>query len=471
MGRPASVLFLLMVWVLSISKIGFGQFETLTKWIPDNANSLVLIQVDEICQSPVAIEKNWPEKYESVCEAGIEFLPTGMRRFVVASHIDYQFMEPLWTIAAYEKSGGELRIDKVADLTGGMVDYLAGYDAVALREDVFLVKIAPTMAASMSPANRQATIRWLQRRKAGGANLSSYLTQSAAYANNKADIIVAFDLEDVLSKNQMQSWLDDANVVGKEKKQEALDALMSLRGITLGITVQNEMNAAVKVDFATDPEPLKENGKELLLHFLGMNGLMIDDFNDFKLEKYEKQLRFVGKMSPEGLRKIGLLINHPVKNAIGFGGSESRSDTSVVVRSQQYFRSIEAVVLEFERKTNVDSLGLYAKWFDRHARDIDEMSVVNVDSEMVKFGQSASDSFRQIATELRAADLNSTEGKATYSNYGYRCGRYGCYYYGNAVRELEVARGLKKARDILAEISKEAGQVRKAMSQKYGIDF
>ncbi|MEQ1902889.1 MAG: hypothetical protein ABL888_01725 [Pirellulaceae bacterium] len=174
---------------------------------------------------------------------------------------------------------------------------------------------------------------------------------------------------------------------------------------------------------------------------------------------------------PEGLRKIGLLINHPVKNAIGFGGSESRSDTSVVVRSQQYFRSIEAVVLEFERKTNVDSLGLYAKWFDRHARDIDEMSVVNVDPEMVKFGQSASDSFRQIATELRAADLNSTEGKATYSNYGYRCGRYGCYYYGNVVRELEVARGLKKARDILAEISKEAGQVRKEMSQKYGIDF
>ncbi len=470
MVRQRWMNFLLILFCASINRVAVAQFDPLTKWIPDNANSLVMIQVDDICRSPVAIEKNWPDKYESVCEAGIEFLPTGMRRFVVASHIDFQFMEPIWTIAAYEKTGGELRIDKVAELTGGMVDFLAGYDAVALREDVFLVKIAPNIAASMSPANRQATIRWLQRRKAGDANLSPYLKQAAAYANNKADIIVSFDLEDVLSKNQMQTWLDDANVVDKAKRQEVLEALMSLHGVTLGVTVQDQMNAAVKVDFANDPSALQENGKELLLHFLGMNGLMIDDFKDFKLEKYEKQLRFVGQMSPEGLRKIGLLINHPVKNAIGFGGSESRSDSSVVVRSQQYFRSIEAVVLEFERKTNVESLTLYSKWFDRHARDIDEMSVVNVDPDMVKFGQFASDSFRDIATALRTADLNSTEGKANYANYGYRCGRYGCYY-GYPVRELEIARGLKTARDILAEISKEAGQVRKAMSQKYGINF
>ncbi|MEZ6094483.1 MAG: hypothetical protein R3C03_09645 [Pirellulaceae bacterium] len=449
-----------------------AQFSELTKWIPDDANCLVLVRVDDVCRSEMAVEQDWAAEYSAVCDAGIEFLPSGTKNFVVASNIDYQFMEPLWTAAIYEKSDGNIDVSEIANMTGGSIDNLAGSEAVFLQQDVYLVKLNSQLAASMAPANRQNTIRWLAKRRSASPSLSPYLQEAEKFADENADIIVAFDLEHVFTRDTLKEWLKDSPHIDPAKMDDAVDLLMTLKGATLGITVNDSFNGAIKLDFASDPTAFEMQGRNVFLDVLARSGLMIDDFQSFKEEVSANQFKLSGKMSPEGIRKIGLLINHPAKAALGFETEDSRYASSIEQRSRQYFRSVNAVVQEFEKKSgSTEGLNNYATWFEKHAREIDEMPVVNVDPDLVELGHFTAVRFRDIASAIRAIKLQYDSEYKNYPRYSYRCGRYGCYYDTLEAKDLANAHGKTVAHQLLTEVSNEASRVRKELSQKYGIDF
>ncbi|MFO0261078.1 MAG: hypothetical protein ACK53V_05575, partial [Planctomycetota bacterium] len=119
-------------------------------------------------------------------------------------------------------------------------------------------------------------------------------------------------------------------------------------------------------------------------------------------------------------------------------------------------------------------------WFDRYARKIDELPVLNVDEAMIQFGQYVSDQFRDISTGLRGAELAKTQDATSYQNwsYSYRNGRWGTYseYYDNSkarntATSIDRQRGSNQAREVLEEVAKQSSKLRKDMSQKYNINF
>ena len=458
-----------------------AQFEKLTKWIPDNSNTLVLVRVDQIFNSQLAKDQNWKQQHGTANQSGIDFLPMSTKRFVVATEMDFEYMEPLWTASVYEKSGGELDITKFCNKLTGKIESVNGFDAMVLNNDVHLVKVAGNLAASIAPANHQNTSRWLQSRSLGAPNLSSYLQDAVNYADKNADVIVAMDLKDVLGKDEIRARLEQFSSVDKADLDAATDILTMLQGITLGITFTDRITAAIKIDFASDPSRLDGKAKSLLLEALGANGLMIDDFEHFDINQDGNHFKLAGTLSPEGMRNIGVLINHPVKDAIGFGNSELTEELSVGTNSKRYFDEIESLIEEFRGKPEVKNLNIYATWFERYARKIDQISVISVDEELIKYSQFVSNRFREISGLLRSTELTKTRQTTNLQNWSYssRYGGYGGYsnyYYDNTRNRLIASsvvrqQGVNSAREIINEISQESARVRKEMSVKYNVPF
>jgi hypothetical protein len=465
-------------------QIAAAQFEPLVKWIPSNANSVVLVRSGDILKSDLAKQQNWLAERQRAFAAGLEFLPTSIDRYLIASQIDYQFMQPLWTVSVYEKKGDPINLTEVAERLGGSLDLLTGYDAVNLRSDVFLVKLSDRLAASMAPANRQYTIRWLQSQQNAVPELSAYLQQAVQMAEQNAQIMVAFDLQDVLKTEDVRKGLTGFDCVNEAECDVAIGVLSNLRGVTLGVKVDGQITGYIDLDFTQNPSAMEKKAKEILLEALSLQGMLVDDFDKWELTHKGNRFRLTGPLSAEGLRTINLLIQHPLEEVMGLGGSRSgagavaEQDTGTVTK--KYFDSVMLILDEYRKKPELKNLNHYATWFDLHARKIDALPVIGIDEEMLAFGQHVTDQFREISVTLRSAEMSKTMRTTSYQNYtyGYRYGRWGGYgeHWDNSrnraiAASLERQQGKNLAREILDEVDDRAGHMRQAMSKKYGINF
>ncbi len=220
---------------------------------------------------------------------------------------------------------------------------------------------------------------------------------------------------------------------------------------------------------------------------------MIDDFEDWTLAANGKQLLLSGGLSAQGLHRIGMLIEQPIHDDfVGTDSSESSGaappEVNMATRSQQYFGDIQHLS-ESLRKKDLNNLATYAKWFDRYAREIDQLSVLGVDPALLQYGAFMGNSFRDIANSLRGSDLTRTKSVAEQNNMGFstysdgnytnyeRYGRYGAYsrsaYQRNKIiaSNLGTQAGENEAKAIVSQVESETAKVRQAMSQKYNVNF
>jgi hypothetical protein len=457
-----------------------AQVDPLLRWIPDDANSLVIVRVEKIFKSAISSDQNWLAKWKEAQKSGMAFLPTSTKQFVIGSQFDYEYMEPLFTTSVFEKTGSPIVLSKVADMVKGNITMLTGFDSLELGNDSYLVKLSDNVLASYAPANRQAVIRWLQTQPKSTTGLSAYLSQAAKFADENADVIVAFDMQHVLDPTEIAKRLENFESMKAVDSATAVKVLSTLQGLTLGITVKSGITGSIKIDFSENPSALTNVAKAFLLEALGKRGLAIDDFDNWELKHSNNQFLMSGPLSPAGLRQISLLINHPLREVVSASGTEGGiAQVDMGTTTKQYYDQVNQILEDFRSRPQVKNLNTYASWFDRFARKIDELPVLNVDDAMIQFGQSVSNQFRDISTGLRGAELSKTRDATSYQNsaYGYRgyYGNYGYYYDNskarNAATAIDRQQGANDARAVLEEIAKQSSELRKQMSQKYNINF
>jgi hypothetical protein len=152
-------------------------------------------------------------------------------------------------------------------------------------------------------------------------------------------------------------------------------------------------------------------------------------------------------------------------------------------RTIQYFGDVQHV-LEMIRRKDLEQLNTYSKWFSRYARDIDSISVLNVDPAMVAYGTYVANAFRDISGGLNSAQLARDKSVAAQGFSGPGGGRFSYGYgYGTlngrnytrdsrrAAGALGTEAGANTAKEVMAEIDTETAKVKKAMSEKYDINF
>jgi len=495
---------------VTVPRPAVAQLADLVRRVPDRPNSLVVLDVNKIFSSPLADQENWRDTHLKAFEAGMIMVPPGASRFVLASQLDLQVMQPIWE-AALLNADDEVSIPTVAQRRGGTVDVVAGESTAVLPDDTYVIKFGPTVVGAMKPANRQSVARWIESsRDADRRPLPPYLEEAVGYVQNVGTpIIIALDLENALGPAMIRARLEEmACLEGKTVDLDKLSqALASVRGVTLGITLVQRRYGSIKIDFSQDVSSAAEFAKPLLLEILGSQGAMIDEFNDWTVKVSSTQMTLSGALEASGLRRILSLLEPPhspdYKPPQPSAGTQP-DELSAALASQEYFKTVTTLLDDLKGKRKSSEFvtwGQVGLWFERYATKIDNLPILNVDNELLDYGAFVSDSLRQSETAMkgigarsgyRQTQLSNTGGAGYYTGPYYsgayygpaaRAGAAGAYtaaahanlaYRGQAeaqIRTQEKIQGNANAHFIMQGIDQATSAVRRTMTQKYKMEF
>jgi hypothetical protein len=507
----------LTVFVLAalggIASTASAQLQQLAAKVPADANSLVLLNIEKVMNSPAAVKNKWNTDHSKSYSAGITFLPPNSKAAVLAAQYDFEMMKPVWQVAAMELDH-EASLPLVERVTGGTPDQIGSLGAVALPGDAYIVKFAPQVLAALAPANRQLVGRWVREAEtAAGPRLSPYLMEAYGFANDLGTpLVLAMDLQDVATVDAIRAMLQES---GKYKDAAAIEQrvllLASIRGVTLGITLaSDEPFGKIKVDFANDVTVPAAEAKAMLLHALGKRGAMLDELEDWTAKVAGKQVTLEGNLTRSGTRRIASLFDRPP----AFKADAAATDTQVAAdpsqpsaqASQEYYRRVVELFEDLRQKPKREgsgyTIGSIGVWCDNYARKIDKLPILGVDPELVGFGAYTAEGLRAAAEAIKmiGARKNVRQANAqpqydyyTYGTtygYSYRSGYGGAGYvpYGSSAtvavpnttaysKELariateERASGATDARGIFDQLEKAQSEIRRKMTMKYNVEF
>lgn len=484
---------------------GFAQFRELTKRIPDGANAIFFVDVNKLQNSPLGKAHNWREKQEEAFEAGIETIPPQANNFVAAAKLDLDTKHPEWQVGLMELKY-DPSLPKVAVRYQGTTDYISERPVAVLPGDIYVVKFMENVVGFGTPATRQDVARWITRYYDNSLRgLSDYLAEAQTFADAGSPIIVALDLTNVVSPQMARSRLDSLETL--KGKQVDLDqvakVLASIRGISLGVTVQQTMTGAVKVDFSEDVSVLKDFAKPLLLEILGQQGMMIDEIESWDVTVSGNRVQLTGPLYASGLRRIFSLIDAPpslqdAKAKAATTGEESEADQQkdlTIAASQIYYKSVVSLLDELRiKKKGRQTMGQIAVWFDKYARKIDRLPIANVDPDLLSYGGYVSESLRTGQSDVTSAAArsrirqNEVPEQYDVTTYSTPIGANWTGQYSwngweatpnwqrtgskmSNVRMEEQIKGAKSANDVMRDIDNATADIRRHMTQKYGVEF
>jgi hypothetical protein len=495
--------FLLMVTVTCslflIARHSLASFRDLAYRVPEGANAVMVVNVEKLLSSPLGQQEHWREEQERMVDAGLLIVPPSSTEFLMASHIDFETMHPHWE-AALAAVSYEPSMVKAAARWGGQIDRIGQRDAVLLPDDTYLVQFGKRMVGTMRPASRQQVARWLRQidtQSRDERQLSPYLQQAVRYAEDiGTPIILALDTQDILSAEFVRQRLGEAkSLQGLNLDLDQLsEAIASLKGVTLGITVGDRVFGKLKVEFDKDISALGQAAKPLLLEALSNNGAMIDEFEDWTAKVEPNRISIEGYFYKSGMQRIMSLLDAPAsfhQHAASVADAESAQSTLLLLSSQHYFKSASSLIDDLASKKGGKTMGQIAMWFGRYASKIDALPILNVDSELLDWGGFTANSLRDAEAALRGAasrtrtrEVNAPAQYRYYGRYGYNVG----WNWGGGgyvaqedlqaasqqrarIRTEERLGGAKQVQDIMQQVTQSTADIRRRMTDKYQAEF
>jgi hypothetical protein len=506
-GSRSLVPVIVLLVLLATAHVASAQFGNLVNRVPDDANAMLLIDVDKLLASPMAQDEGWRAKLDQAFSAGLVILPPQAGRFMLSARLDFRQLRPLWRVAVLDVKY-EPSIPKAAVRYGGQIDNIDGLDAALMPDDAYLVKFGPKLVGAMSPGDRQKVARWINQIHANDIGvLSPYMQQAVKYAESSAGLILALDLHHVVApadaKARLVEWelLKDRNI----DPDQVAEVLASVRGVMLGVTVTDKRYGAIRVDFDQDASVLQDIAKPLLLEVLGRHGLMIDEFQDWTAEVNGKTIALRGVLNASGMRRVLSILDAPASAQQNLA-SPSETDPEaadkqlVIVSSQTYFKSIESLLDDLRIKRSSSEFvtwGQVGAWFEKYARKIDGMPILHVDPELLDYGAYVANSLRDAENSMKGIGMRSGYRKTelpTQYNYNVQAGAVGGWGpYGAGVRggyrwtaqedlsaefadrahvrTQEKIQGNVEANHITQGIAQSTAEVRRRMTEKYQVEF
>jgi hypothetical protein len=487
-----------------------AQFENVIKRVPSSSNALVLVNVEKVFDSFAAMKGGWKDKLVAAHKSGLTVLPPQAKQAALSAEFDLDMMTPIWqsALATWDNIPESKAI---AERTKGTTDTILSLAAVQLPSDAYVVKFDAKTIGFMSPANRQSVGRWVREVfNRDKPMLSAYLSEAYQHADRGTPIVLALDLNDAVTFGGVRQKLDDVweayEFKGKADLEKTAKVLASIRGVTLGITLKNEPYGALKVDFDEEVAPIASIAKELLLAVLHERGAFINEFEDWKLTSGEKQLRLDGHFTDSGLRRIFSVFDRPPSLDAPGQQDQLSPEEKTLKATKSYYDSIDDLYKDLRRKPksqgNHYTVGSMGVWYDNYARKIDNLPILGVDPDLVKFGSEMANTLRQASYAIKSGGVdsgiaqrnaapvyNTFSGSTTYGAT-YRSGWYGSGYvpYGNnysvALRDVRAEQGqaarirqdyrntsIFTARTILDGLDASLAEVRRGLTMKYQVEF
>jgi len=483
-----------------------AQYGELVRRLPNETNAILLLNVDQLHRSPLAVKEDWRADHEQQFAAGLVIVPPQASKLVMGAQMDLHEFAPKWQAALMELHY-EPDLAKAAARLDGSLDNVGGREVAVLPGDLAVAKMGPKWAGMYHPADRQEVARWLNRMDEGtSGKLSPYMEASVKFAEGGAPLIMAIDLNHAVSAQQIRPILDELkSLAGQDVDKDALaEVLASIQGVSLGVTVREKRFGKIKVDFADDATIMAPFAKPLLLEILGRRGLMIQEFNDWKVAGSAHQITLEGDLYQSGMRRILSVLDAPPAlqqqaSASTQADSDSQKEQQKVMAlaTKRYFDAITTMMddLRYKREdAGFVTWNQVGAWWEKYARKIDRLPTLNVDPEMLEFGAWVADAMRSAENALKGisprSKMRMTEAANQYAVRSYSAPigvtRRGVYGWGgwtatedlsakgqiqSQIRTQEKIRGNMSANNTAQGIEAAIGDMRRYMTQKYQMQF
>lgn len=472
MGKVRFCGVLVFAFLLSaVPKLCQGQFAEDAKWIPPNANCVVLVSGERLFSSQLAQKEDWASRNSGAFQRGTSVIPPNVNRLTIASQFDLTYLQPIWTVMVMKPESG-VDLEAVASKNNLTLDTLGDRQAMILPSDLYVCDLDGKVYGAMAPASRQQMARWVESGASGKPSDSPYISEAISFSDRNSDVTIAFDMRHVISEDMARAKLKGFESVPAAEVETAAKALSRLRGVTLGITINDNITGALKIDFMPGTTGIDSIGKKAIIEALENKGIMVDDIRDWKFAANSGSLTLGGPLSDTGIRQINYLVAQPVQalfRGIGLQSAASSEADSAEAATQRYLDKLELFFKEFDEflvRHRSSSAKAYARWFSTYADQIDMLPAANVDQALLDFGARASEGFRDIAQIMVTADAKSTsQSRSVYGNYNN-------YYYGYrqglggqkaAYKAQNYAAGKIEANKIMSQLKSDFGNVRRSL--------
>jgi hypothetical protein len=439
--------------LLSTQGLAQDSFSDLLRRVPEQANVVVLIDRDALLASPLSVREGWAKTSEANYMAGASAIPPGADKLLYAAQLIPGTLGNTWEIGlAVMKT--KVSMDEVARKEKHAVDTLAGFPVVLCPRDAYFVQIDPQVIGTLHPGNRQQLARWLQFVKRNKHPVvSAYLQDTLRNVSDKSQIALAVDTLDMADVKDIRRVLTLSRVLADKKPD--LDAtakvLAGLQGIRVTLAVDDRIHGEMHLDFSDSVAPIVPFIKPLLLEALGFVGAALDELADWKVVPGETSVVLQGTLSTRTLRQFLSVVHTPPPTQAHASEmvpppepSNDNGDPKAAA-SQRYFKSIQTVLNDLADIKSKSFNGI-AYWYEKYAKDVDQLPILNVDPELLNYGNGVSVMLRSIAASLRGTRMNKElldqyKGEATFSTpsyYNYWSGPGYWYAYGNPGSYYEI---------------------------------
>lgn len=431
MHAPRSILSLGLLAGLCLTTPVRGQdVSALFRYVPSDANTLSVLRVKELTESPRGVQEGWAEKHETEFLQGAVTLPPWVTEFVRASYVRPGTQGGDWTVvlmplpAAYE-------ISQLATREQTEVQEIGERPAVAShRFSGYFVEFdggEQKVLGGIAPATRQDAARWV--RDVGGrgsAPLSEYLTTAAA--DTKSQIVMAIDLSDMLDPVMVRNRIDHSAVVAQAATGKAALKVdfQSLRGVRIAIRTDETTTAEIRLDFGRAIGEEGHQMRALLEEFFNDAGAAVDELADAKTKIDGRTVTLTMTLSDESLRRVlSVITTPPPPSAPGRQAPTPAAPTPTLadakpdgIASRRYFNNVNRILDDLDKaRTKSSNYARTAQWHMNFADKIDRLPRTSVDPVLLKYGSDISARLRALGSSLRgtAVQVNALDRSVVYN--------------------------------------------------------
>lgn len=402
-------------------------------------------------------------------------LSEAVRRFTIAALIDFGTAEPVWEVCIADLSR-PVSLGEIAPLEQGYVDSINGQDSVCSPRNTYFVPLAPTRLAAAKPANRQALARWMRNAAAGlRVGLSPYLRAIADTDTTGSAIVLALDFHDTLSAPAAIERLRNLEALQSSNVDigELANLAGGLQGVIFTLRLEDSLRGTIRLEFSRPPDALAKIGKPMLLEILARRGIHVADLRDWRPSVAGNSFLLQGSLTPSDVTRALSFLSTP--STVGSLGHEAMASSQSAGQSEQqlraaaskrYFDSVTKAVASV-RGFEPTTIGQIAFYNERIARKIDDLPLLNVDNDLLNYGQQVSNLIRGAGNTIRQANISA--GGQRYGGTGYSLRE--AVSYSAQVTAGARAQGMSGHVQALTNVDQLTANVRRAMTERYQIEF
>ena len=264
----------------------------------------------------------------------------------------------------------------------------------------------------------------------------------------------------------VEPWLNTFDVIKKTYTDPSLLAprLASVKSAFLVVKVDQGIEGNLRIDFEREVDYTTPVARTLILDLLEDFGAELPEMKTWSLSFDKKTaVEMSGRLSEESVRKVLSMAHVPRLSADRPATAEApatakaepkatnppvvpytRTQSDVVATSQAYFRSVTAMI-EGLKKTERPTYRSTKLWYDRYAKQIEELPILGVDKELLDWGSMVARTMREMSSGINYYSQNQKYTLASTPSGYY--GGYGAYYGNSRAYDASVIKKQSDADD------------------------